>query len=279
MVKRRERDLNQRKSLLVLLSLVYLPRIFHRSFAVFIGVLLLSESVAATSGSMGVSIAQQPANTSQDPTRAAAELAFKEGQKLYRKGTAEAKQQAIVKWEEALRLFRVVEARQKEAITLSNIGIVYSDLGQKQKALEYFNQSLSIFRVVGDKTREARTLSNIGLVYSDLGEKQKALEYYNQSLPLGRMVEEREVEALTLNNIGQIYADLGQKQKALEYYNQSLLLSRRGFDKYEEAITLNNIGRVYLDLGQKQRALEYFNQSLVGNIDGLGRSGGSSYPF
>lgn len=271
MTRRRDRDLNPQKSPFVLLKLVSLPRIFHQSLIVFISVLSLSESVAATpkpfsplvkgwGGSS--SIAQQPASTSQGATRTAAELAFKEGQKLYRRGTAEAKQQAIVKWEEALQLFRVVGARQKQAITLSNIGSVYSELGQQKKALEYFNQSLSIFRGVGDKKREATTLNNIGTVYSDLGEKQKALEYYNQSLPLGRMVEEKEVEALTLNYIGQIYADLGQKQKALEYYNQSLPLSRRGFDKYEEAITLNNIGRVYLDLGQKQRALEYFNQSL-----------------
>ncbi len=64
------------KWLLVLLELVSLPGIVHRSLVLFIAVLLLSESVAAIPGQMGVRIAQQPAATEQDATRAAAERAF-----------------------------------------------------------------------------------------------------------------------------------------------------------------------------------------------------------
>ncbi len=273
MAKRRERDLNQRKSLFVLLSLASLPRIFHRivgaqglaplpSLALLIGILLLSESVAATPERMAVSISQQPASTSQNATRTAAEKAFQEGLKLYKQGTAESLRQAIAKWEEALPLFRAVGDRRSESVTLNNIGLVYSDLGQKQKALEFYNQSLPLRREVGDKTGEAVTLNNIGAVYSNLGEKQKALEFYNQSLPLRRVVGDKTGEAVTLNNIGKVYDDLGQKQKALEFYNQSLPLRREVGDKTGEAVTLNNIGKVYDDLGEKQKALEYYNQSL-----------------
>ena len=39
-------------------------------------------------------------------------------------------------------------------------------------------------REVGDREGEAVTLSNIGNVYSELGEKQKALDYYSQALSL-----------------------------------------------------------------------------------------------
>lgn len=86
MAKGRERDLNYRKSLLVLLKLVSLPGIFPRSFAVFISVLLFS-SVVATPGRMCVSIAQQPAATSPDAV--AAERIFQEGMQLYKQGTGE----------------------------------------------------------------------------------------------------------------------------------------------------------------------------------------------
>jgi tetratricopeptide (TPR) repeat protein len=68
---------------------------------------------------------------------------------------------------------------------------------------------------VGNRGGEATTLNNIGLLYSELGEKQKALEYYSQSLPLRRATGNRRGEATTLNNIGLVYSELGEKQKAL----------------------------------------------------------------
>jgi CHAT domain-containing protein/Flp pilus assembly protein TadD len=267
-----KRDSMGKKSPKTLHRLVSLPDVVHRSLAVSIAVLLLSESVAATpkqfspfsKGGWGgsPSLAQQPAATEQDATRAAAEQAFQEGMQLFKQGTAESLRQAIAKFEEVLPLYRTVRDRRKEAVTLLGIGYIYSALGEKQKALDYYNQSLPLSRAAGDKAQEAVTLSNIGNVYSALGEKQKALEYYNQSLPLSRATGDKPTEAVTLNNIGKIYSDLGQKQKALDYYNQSLPLSRAAGDKATEAATLTGIGVVYDALGEKQKALEFFNQSL-----------------
>jgi CHAT domain-containing protein/Flp pilus assembly protein TadD len=267
-----KRDLMQGKSLLVLLKLVSLPGIVHQSLALFISVLLLSESVAATStrfspllkGGWGgsSSIAQQPATSEQDATRTAAQRAFQEGKQLYRQGTAESLRQAIAKYQEALPLYRAVGDKAREALILNNIGLVYDDLGETQKALDSYNQSLPLARAVSDKATEAVILSNIGAVYDALGERQKALDSYNQSLPLFRAVDNKAGEARTLSNIGLVYSALGEKQKALDFYNQSLLLKRALDNKASEAITLNNIGRVYDDLGQKQKALDSYNQSL-----------------
>lgn len=188
MAQRLEGDSIGRKSRLALLELVSLPGIVHRSLALFIAVFLVSESVAATStrfsprldpppvrvkkgeakswGELS-SIAQQPAATEQEATRAAAERAFEEGLQLYQQGTAESKRQAIEKWEEALPLYRAVGDKAGEAFTLGYIGFIYSNLGEKHKALDYFNQSRLLFRVLGDKAREAVTLNNIGSIYKD----------------------------------------------------------------------------------------------------------------
>ena len=237
-----------KKSRSVLLKLVSLPGIVHGSLVLFIAVLLLSESVAATPGRMGVSIAQQPTATSQDATRAAAERVFQEGDQLSKQGTAESLQQAITKFEEALPLYRDISDKPKEAVTLNNIGYIYNELGEKQKALEYYNQSLPLRQATGNKAGEAVTLNNIGAVYDALGEKQKALSYFNQSLLLSRVTGDKAGEAATLNNIGAVYNDLGEKQKALEYFNQSLPLRRATGDKAGEAVTLNNICVFYYDL-------------------------------
>ena len=219
-------------------------------------ILQLNPSVAAAAPvNTGVQTAQT--NSSE-----AADKVYQEAQKLYQQGTAESKRSAIVKYEEALKLYRETGDRASEAIVLNNIGLVYSEFGEKQKAREYYSQSLPLSRAAGSRAQEAITLNNMGLVYSELGEKLKALEYYSQSLPLSRATGDRSGEAVTLNNIGLVYSDLGEKQKAREYYSQSLPLSRAVGSRSLEAATLTSIGSVYNDLGEKQKALEYYSQSL-----------------
>jgi CHAT domain-containing protein len=149
-----------------------------------------------------------------------------------------------------------------EASTLSNIGVAYSELGEKQKALEYYSQSLPLRRATGDRGGEAYTLASIGSVYSDLGEKQKALEYYSQSLPLSRAVGDRRGEAVTLNNIGIVYSEFGEKQKALEYYSQSLPLVRAVGNRNGEATILYRIATVKRDQNNLTEAFNDIESSI-----------------
>ncbi|NET90722.1 MAG: tetratricopeptide repeat protein [Kamptonema sp. SIO1D9] len=226
-----------------------------------LGIVLLSESFAATPGQFSPIfpefLAQQPQNATQ-----AAERAYQEGMQLFRQGTAESLTEAISKFEQALQLYRAVEDETWEATTLLVLGRTYDSLGQKQQALDYYNQALPLFRAVEYRRGEAATLNNLGLVYNSLGEKQQALDYYNQALPLFRAVEYRRGEATTLNNIGLVYKSLGEKQQALDYLNQALPLLRAVGDRRMEAGTLNNLGYIYNSLGEKQQALDYYNQAL-----------------
>ncbi|MEG4211206.1 CHAT domain-containing tetratricopeptide repeat protein [Microcoleus sp. S13_B4] len=218
--------------------------------------LQLSQPVAAT---ISVGNAVQ---TAQSNSNESAAKALNEGLQLYVRGTAESKRGAIVKWEEALKLYREAGDNRRQAIVLIGLAKAYDELGEKQKALEYYSQSLQLSRTIGDHSLEAVILANIGGVYSELGEKQKALEYYSQSLPLRRATGDRSGEAATLTNIGSVYSQLGENQKALEYYSQSLPLRRATGDRGGEAATLTNIGSVYSQLGENQKALEYYSQSL-----------------
>ncbi|MEG4440975.1 CHAT domain-containing protein [Microcoleus sp. AT9_B5] len=152
--------------------------------------------------------------------------------------------------------------RTAEATTLNNIGLAYSDLGEKQKAKEYFNQALPLFRAMGDRAKEATTLTNIGLVYSDLGEKQTALDYYKQALDLRQKAGDRRGEALTLNNTGTTYSELGNQQKAEEYFNQALPLFRAVGDRPGQALTLYNMAKIKGDRGNLIAALTDIETSI-----------------
>ncbi|MEC4852135.1 MAG: tetratricopeptide repeat protein, partial [Jaaginema sp. PMC 1079.18] len=173
------------------------------SLLAVLSVVSFSEAVAATPRQLslgGVEVAQQPANGDSEAIREAADRVYEEGDQLVQQGTAESLKQAIIKFEEAVRLYRQAGDKRSEALSLNDIGYVYFLLGEKQQALHYYNQALPLRRAVGDRVGEATTLNNIGGVYDSLGEKQQALDYFNQALLLSRAVGNRQMEATTLNN-------------------------------------------------------------------------------
>jgi CHAT domain-containing protein/Tfp pilus assembly protein PilF len=201
--------------------------------------------------------------TTRDKTQIAAERAFMQAERLRTQGTGESLRAALIKYEEALPIYRAIGNRSGEATSLNNIGLVYHSLGRKQEALSYYGLALQLYRFVRNRRGEAETLNNIGGVYDSLGQKQKAFDHYGQALTLSRAVGDRIGEATTLSNMGSVLDDLGEKKKALDYYRQALPLSRSIGDRSGELATLSNIGGVYDDLGLKQLALAYYEQALT----------------
>jgi CHAT domain-containing protein len=186
-------------------------------------------------------------------------------------------QKALDDCNEALSIARNVHNRGAEALALSNLGRIYTDLGQEQKAFDLLNQALPIWREIASRNGEALALTNLGRVYSNLAQNEKALEVLNQALPMWRESGRREGEAACLDAIGKAYANMSQGQQALNFYNQALPVWRELGDPNGEALTLNNIGGAYSDLGQKQLALDSYNQALaiwraVGNRQGEART-------
>ena len=101
-----------------------------------------------------------------------------------------------------------------EAVTLNNIGRVYSNLGERRRALEYYEQALPMHREVGSRAMEATTLNNIGAVYDALGERRRALETYEQALPISHEVGDRQQESITLYNMAKVHQAEGNHAEA-----------------------------------------------------------------
>ncbi len=81
-----------------------------------------------------------------------------------------------------------------EAVTLNNLGGVWSALGEKAKALEYYGQALSLYHAVGDRGGEARTLNNIGGVYYALGDLDQAIAYLERCIAIDEQVDDPKLE-------------------------------------------------------------------------------------
>lgn len=200
--------------------------------------------------------------TAQDGSRAAAERASAQGDRLRAQGKAESSRRAVEKYKEAIAHWEAAGDQRAKAKLLYDIGLVQRDLGQRQMALDYFRQALQLSKAARDGSQEAATLTAAGSVYNALGEKHKALDHYNESLPLSRALGDKSGEAITLNNIGAVYRSTGDMQKALEYFSQALEIHRALDNRKEQATTLNNLGLVYDSSGERLKALDYYNQAL-----------------
>ena len=80
----------------------------------------------------------------QDEKRIAAQKISDEAKQLREQGSPESLRQAIVKYGEALLLWRELNNRQEEAATLASLGATYYLLDEQQKAREFYEQALPI---------------------------------------------------------------------------------------------------------------------------------------
>jgi CHAT domain-containing protein/tetratricopeptide (TPR) repeat protein len=194
--------------------------------------------------------------------RVAAEKLFIDGERLLEQGKAESLRVALGKLEEALKLFRSLGDRDREAEALDNIGNVHAELRDRIKALEYYEQALRLYQEGGHRWDEAATLNKMGFQHHRQGAGGKAMDYYNQALKLSHELGDRRLEAVTLNNLGMVNSFLGDRPKALEHYRKSLSLRKELGDRAAEAQSLGNIGYAYMLMNEHQKALEHYEQSL-----------------
>ena len=198
-----------------------------------------------------------------DQTRIDAEQSLQDGVQLFGKQDGASVRAAIGVWEKSLPLWRRVEDRYEEAITLRAMGTSYRLITDPAKAIDYFSKSLAIFRELGDRREESPVLMNLGIVSANLGKKQEALDFYAQAQSILEHLGDRRSLGTVHNNIGNIYTDWSQYQRASNEYLQGLELSRASGDLGTQTSTLVNLGRLNRLMGEMRKALGYYAEALT----------------
>lgn len=145
--------------------------------------------------------------------------------------------------EEALVLFRELEALDGQAASLKTLGIVSARLGEFPVAMERFGESHELFRQLGDRKGEAEILGNLGAISYYLGEYETCIENTKGAERAFREMGNRIGLAKCLTNLGNSYGELCAFADGVAQHEQALELYRQLEDANGEADSLFNIGR------------------------------------
>ncbi|MBW4671258.1 MAG: CHAT domain-containing protein [Cyanomargarita calcarea GSE-NOS-MK-12-04C] len=241
-----------------------------RAVALFFSLLLLSESTVASVGGYGLKIAEQPATNPSVPLSPDKQQLYQEGVKLYKeaqelqkKGTKEAYQQALGKYQQVLKIVQELGLRQEEALIYISIGTAYAIRSENLEAIEYFNKSLNISREVKQPLLEVLALTGIAGSYNFIGKGREALTLLKQAESISRTEKRFDILAIVLRNITNTYIELSEIPKTIEPLNQSLQIYRDILkDLPQQGKVLNTIGNSYSSMGQPKIALKYYQQAL-----------------
>lgn len=171
--------------------------------------------------------------------------------------------EAITYYLKALELESHLKNKQGIPDVLSNIGIVYWNLGDFPLSQQYHTRALALREKLGYTSAQmAHTLNNLGLALQGKGEHQEALEYFHQALALQEQAGNRRGAAAALNNISNSYKELKVYPTALKYLQQSIDLYKESGYQWGVANSTMGVGRLYTLMGQYDRALPYLECAL-----------------
>lgn len=187
--------------------------------------------------------------------------------------------EALLKWQEALRIFEGAQDNIGVADLLGNIGIFYYNRGDETKALDHYLRSLKIAESIGYKKAQVSALNNIGgIYYFKTATYDKALKYYLMALPLCQELGDQNILGAISVNVGNIYLkqneallDKGDStgykakqeetlKKATAYFNQALKAYASNPVNIPNAYI--GLGDVYMQQKNFDLALKNYQQAL-----------------
>jgi tetratricopeptide (TPR) repeat protein len=173
-------------------------------------------------------------------------------------------------YKQALEIYKKAlgEEHPDYAMSLNNLGVLYSEMGDYKSAEPYYKEGLEIYKkALGENhTDYAGSLINLGILYSDMGDYKSAEPYYKQALEIRRKAlgVDHPDYAMSLNSLGNLYLTMGDYKSAEPYYKQALEIIRKalGEDHPDYAMSLNNLGVLYREMGDYKSAEPYYKQAL-----------------
>jgi tetratricopeptide (TPR) repeat protein len=173
-------------------------------------------------------------------------------------------------YREALDLYRRVlaqggeEDRRSRAALLSNVGVVYRNLGDPQRASAAYEEAIRAFEEVGDRSGLANAWHNLALVrHLNLERLDEAEAAYRKALELaeesGDLAEELQIDV----HLGRLLLERGRTDDAAASFTSALDAAQQSGSGEIGWMAREGLGRVAAARGDLQAALRELEQALT----------------
>jgi tetratricopeptide (TPR) repeat protein len=170
--------------------------------------------------------------------------------------------EALQTYEEGLPFYEQIGAKQQLAARLSNISIIYRQMGDYDRAIDRLQTALELDREQGDEEGQAISLHQLSILYRTKEDYEAALAYSQQAEGVFRKLGINTYVAADLHEQGLIFTLTNHPQDAFERFSESLKISRRIGYESGAANSLSELGRLYRDSGMIREAIAAFNEAL-----------------
>jgi tetratricopeptide (TPR) repeat protein len=165
-----------------------------------------------------------------------------------------------------------VELRTLEGTLLSNLGLLYADMGELDTAEQLIGSGLDIARKVGDVHHEANRLGHLGNIKLARGDVDGASALLSSAVELAVEMEIPALEGSWRMNLGTVRVLQGAIEEARSHYTRALTLAEAiGFRELMGQASAN-LGRLHEQAGEWDSARESYELSL----SAYGSAGGSA---
>lgn len=130
-----------------------------------------------------------------------------------------------------------------------------------ETAITFDEQALQAYRESGDRERQALTLSDLGEFLGKTKQYDQAIERYSEASAIWKELGNQQRESATLYNLALIYVAVEKKKEALILFTQSLVLSQNIHDTYSCAAILTELAYLNRDLGHLDQSLRQFEEA------------------
>ena len=161
-------------------------------------------------------------------------------------------------WEAAVRLYRALGNRRREAFCLLTLGNVRRDQGRFDEARSLQQSALALTRGIGYRRVEGHAWGNLGIIHAQQGRLAEARSHFEQALAIHREVGNRYIEGIDTSNLGNVCRESGRFDEAGEHYLQALAIDREVGNRRDEAIVDCNLGMLAVDRDRYDEARDHF---------------------
>lgn len=146
--------------------------------------------------------------------------------------------------------------------TYNLMGNAYLRLNRYDQAISNYYESNRYAVQSGDSIGIARSLSNMAKAQSRSGNTNEAISNLNKALAIWEKIGDAQQTAAIYNELGSTYKNINNYLQALENFQNALRIRRNMADMQQIAATLNNIGTIYKEINLTEAALDYYEEAL-----------------